>query len=228
MIKAHERSHHRFTGNTRLSPRNGFNGFLRALPGVPGLLATFVGGLLRRSDTSVGVSGPHDFAVRLSAIRQKRIRVHRIPPRVRDDRERPSVGRDGCGYRLICTFRKTEYFFGRGLTGFRKSENSTRRANQFVPGSGKSPAMVHIKAGHRTASTGSNDAIGHFDMIGFLPCPIDVSNRVDKDSSRRPAGDTHRARHRQQRRHRRRLRPHRHTSHRETPCAAQRRQMTSV
>jgi len=31
--KAHERSHHRFTGNTRPSLRNGFNGFLRALPG---------------------------------------------------------------------------------------------------------------------------------------------------------------------------------------------------
>ncbi|MGA9091151.1 MAG: hypothetical protein WB420_18825, partial [Bradyrhizobium sp.] len=44
---------------------------------------------LRKLDTSVGVSGPHDFAVRLSAIRQKRIRVHRIPPRVRDDREPP-------------------------------------------------------------------------------------------------------------------------------------------
>ena len=26
-------SHHRFTGSIRLSPRNGFNGFLRALPG---------------------------------------------------------------------------------------------------------------------------------------------------------------------------------------------------
>ena len=26
-------SHHEFTGNIRLSPRNGFNGFLRALPG---------------------------------------------------------------------------------------------------------------------------------------------------------------------------------------------------
>jgi hypothetical protein len=31
--KAHERSHHRFTGFTRPSLRNGFNGFLRALPG---------------------------------------------------------------------------------------------------------------------------------------------------------------------------------------------------
>jgi len=27
-------------------------------------------------------TGPHDFAVRFSAVRQKHIRVHRIPPRV--------------------------------------------------------------------------------------------------------------------------------------------------
>jgi hypothetical protein len=44
---------------------------------------------IRKLDTSVGVSGPHDFSVRLRAIRQERIRVHRIPPRVRDDREPP-------------------------------------------------------------------------------------------------------------------------------------------
>jgi len=35
------------------------------------------------------VSGPHDFAVRLGAVRQERRRVHRIPSRVRDDREAP-------------------------------------------------------------------------------------------------------------------------------------------
>ena len=32
-----------------------------------------------RLDTSVGVSGPHDFAVRFSTVRQRRIHVHRIP-----------------------------------------------------------------------------------------------------------------------------------------------------
>ena len=32
-----------------------------------------------RLDASVEASGPHDFAVRFSAIRQKHIRVHRIP-----------------------------------------------------------------------------------------------------------------------------------------------------
>jgi hypothetical protein len=46
----------------------------------------------RELDASAGASGPHDFAVRgSSAVRQKRIRVHRIPPHVRDDRETPLV-----------------------------------------------------------------------------------------------------------------------------------------
>src|ERR1700675_3660224 len=58
-------------------------------PRRPGFLATVIGGLLRQLDASVGASGPHDFAVRVSTIRQRRIRVHRIPPRVRDDREPP-------------------------------------------------------------------------------------------------------------------------------------------
>ena len=51
-------------------------------------------GLLRKLDTSVGVSGPHDFAVRFSAIRLGHLCVHRIPPRVDDVAQRPSVGRD--------------------------------------------------------------------------------------------------------------------------------------
>jgi hypothetical protein len=59
-----------------------------------------------RLDAGVEASGPHDFAVRKSAVRQRaldgsretrpairfrarRCRVHRIPPRVRDDRDTP-------------------------------------------------------------------------------------------------------------------------------------------
>ena len=42
-----------------------------------------------RLDAGVEASGPHDFAVRFSAIRQRHIRVHRIPSRVRDDRDTP-------------------------------------------------------------------------------------------------------------------------------------------
>jgi hypothetical protein len=40
-------------------------------------------------DAGVEASGPHDFAVRFGAVRYRRLRVHRIPPRVRDDREPP-------------------------------------------------------------------------------------------------------------------------------------------
>ena len=43
----------------------------------------------RQLDASVEASGPHDFAVRLGAVRQKHHHVDRIPPRVRDDREPP-------------------------------------------------------------------------------------------------------------------------------------------
>jgi hypothetical protein len=53
---------------TRHSPRNGFNKLLRALPGEPGLFATVASGYrFRQLDTSAGVSGPHDFAVRETA-----------------------------------------------------------------------------------------------------------------------------------------------------------------
>jgi hypothetical protein len=46
---------------------------------VTGLFATVIGGLLRQLDTSVGASGPHDFAVRIGIARLARRRVHRIP-----------------------------------------------------------------------------------------------------------------------------------------------------
>jgi hypothetical protein len=60
---------------------NGFNGLLRALPGEPGLLSPSPAqcehcGWL---DISVGISGPHDFAVRFTRIRLVPASVHRIP-----------------------------------------------------------------------------------------------------------------------------------------------------
>ena len=65
-------SHHGHTGNTRHSPRNGFNGLLRDLPGVPGLLAPVPSGLVTRGlDPSVGGPGPRDFAVRERGFRRR-------------------------------------------------------------------------------------------------------------------------------------------------------------
>ena len=81
--------------------RNGFNGLCRALPGDRALLPPSSRGLrfchcpvgptkLRELDASVGASGPHDFSVRkLSTLVLSAACVHRIQPRVRDDRDTP-------------------------------------------------------------------------------------------------------------------------------------------
>src|SRR5580693_3909596 len=55
------------TGQNPTFPAQWFYGFLRALPGEPGFFATIAPKKLasQELDTSIGVSGPHDFAVRL-------------------------------------------------------------------------------------------------------------------------------------------------------------------
>jgi hypothetical protein len=82
---------------------NGFNGFLRALPGESGFVVTVAGNDAkhrRQLDASVEASGPHDFAVRFSRVRL--VAPKRPPhpaPNVRDDRETPLVrARDGGEY----------------------------------------------------------------------------------------------------------------------------------
>src|ERR1700730_2398498 len=62
-------------------PRAMVYGLFRALPGDRAFLPPSPAKVaFRELDASVGASGPHVFAVRLSAVRQERIRVHRIPP----------------------------------------------------------------------------------------------------------------------------------------------------
>jgi hypothetical protein len=79
--------HNRFSRIIRPSLHNAFNAVLRA-PRGPGFLAPIIGEIIsRRLDASVGVSGPHDFAVRSGAVRPAKKRaspcVHRSPPHVR-------------------------------------------------------------------------------------------------------------------------------------------------
>src|SRR5580704_10565018 len=72
----------------------------------------------RELDASIGASGPHDFAVRLSAVRQERLRVHRIPLHVRDDRETPLVWDGMARYKpVIWVGWKQEYFSRDDWTG---------------------------------------------------------------------------------------------------------------
>jgi hypothetical protein len=80
MKKAHEHSHHGHTGNTRHSPRNGFNGYFVLSP-VTGLSChRRYADCSAKLDASVGASGPHDFAVReATSLVADIARVHRIP-----------------------------------------------------------------------------------------------------------------------------------------------------
>src|ERR1700756_1947127 len=100
--KAYEHSHHRFSRCVRRFLRNGFNGFLRSLPGEPGLLPpSLTRSSPRELDISVGISGPHDFAVRVIA--------------------RSSVARQASTASLSPTFcddRETPLFIGPGRAGF--------------------------------------------------------------------------------------------------------------
>ena len=85
-------SHHGHTGFTRHSPRNGFNGFLRALPGDRAFLPP---SLADCSANLTPASGRQDHTTSPSASApfvKRAISVHRIPPRVRDDREPPLCG----------------------------------------------------------------------------------------------------------------------------------------
>jgi hypothetical protein len=105
--------------NTRHFLRNGFNGFLRALPGdrafLPPSPVRYASDItsvrceasslvMRRHchqvDASVGASEPHDFAVRIRALRLTHSCVHRIPhPTSVTIAIRPfSREQDSCGY----------------------------------------------------------------------------------------------------------------------------------
>ncbi|SHH14962.1 hypothetical protein SAMN05444169_6020 [Bradyrhizobium erythrophlei] len=88
---AHEYSQRSHRKSPGIPARNGFNGFLRALPGDRAFLSPSPAKTcFRELDASVEASGPHDFSVRkLGALVSSTARVHRIQPRVRDDRDMP-------------------------------------------------------------------------------------------------------------------------------------------
>ena len=90
----HKRNAHEHTGSAeaiRHSPRNGFNGFLRALPGDRAFLPpSSLRSLLPRNLTPASGRQDHTTSPSASrAVRYRRISVHRIPLRDRDDHESP-------------------------------------------------------------------------------------------------------------------------------------------
>jgi len=90
----HKRNAHEHTGSAeaiRHSPRNGFNGLLRALPGDRAFLSPSSAGLCPANLTPASRRQDHTTSPSASrAIVFGAIRVHRIPLRVRDVAQRPS------------------------------------------------------------------------------------------------------------------------------------------
>ena len=84
---------YRAAGAFRPSLRNGFTAYFELSP-VNGSFATVAPKKLasRELNASTAAPEPHDFTVRFTHARLRALRVHRISPHVRDDRERPSIG----------------------------------------------------------------------------------------------------------------------------------------
>src|SRR6202049_3928431 len=108
---------YRFSGGNPAFPAQWFYGLFRALPGdraflppSPALLSANLTPASGRQDHTTSPSASH-------AVRQERIRVHRIPPRVRDDRETPLEWDETANHIvLIWGSEKQKYFFERYWT----------------------------------------------------------------------------------------------------------------
>ena len=98
---------------------------IRALPGDRALLPP---SSVDHSTTLAPASGRQDHTTSPSApapLVLRRQNVHRIPPRVRDDRDTPLLSRrDGANIRLIWVSEKAKYFFRGGWTGESKNRPS--------------------------------------------------------------------------------------------------------
>src|SRR6476469_5289266 len=108
-------SHHGHTGNTRHSPRNGFNGLLRALPGdrallppSPAALAASLTPASGRQDHTTSPSASARFVKRAFASTASRPTFVTIA-------KRPSEGRDWLVLSLRLAKREAKYFCRWGL-----------------------------------------------------------------------------------------------------------------
>ena len=98
-IESTRGSHHRFTGITRHSPRDGFTAYNVISPVIGLYCHRRLRNYFRKLDASVEASGPHDFAVRIRAVRQRHVSVHRIlRPTFVTIAKRPSIWD-----RMICS-----------------------------------------------------------------------------------------------------------------------------
>ena len=106
---AHEHTGH--TGITRHSPRNGFNGYFVISPVLRAFWPPSPALLLADLTPASGCQDHTTSHVRINTVRYRRIRVHRIPSRGRDDRDSPLCW-DGTAANIavICTSEKQNIF----------------------------------------------------------------------------------------------------------------------
>jgi hypothetical protein len=116
VVGMHTSIHSEFTGIAR-HPHAMVYSLYRALLGDRAFLPPSPLGSLLPGDlnASVGASGPHGFAVRIGAVRQERRHVHRIQPRVRDDRDTPLEWGGRRQFYTDLLFRKIRIFLQKGL-----------------------------------------------------------------------------------------------------------------
>ena len=112
-------SHHGHTGITRHSPRNGFTAYFVLSP-VTGLFChRRQRSCLRRLDSSIGASGPHDFAVRIKRPSSSSASASTASrPALMTLRNAPLWDRTVSDILLIWGKREVEYFCKWGWTGF--------------------------------------------------------------------------------------------------------------
>src|SRR2546421_1431519 len=164
-VKSTRGSHHRFTGAARHSPRNGFNGFLRALPGDRAYLPPSPAGDSRKLDASVGASEPHDFAVREAGafVFRATSRPPHPVPNVRDDRETPLSGTGWRGYNFDLGQTRTELFLQMGVDRANQIESiqqMTLRAHpKALQISGSMRSLSSDWRDNRCPSGGSADTV---------------------------------------------------------------------
>ena len=129
-----EKCAHEHTGSAetlRPSPRNGFTAY-SVLSLVIGFLATIVSRDNPQNLTPASGRRNHTSSPYASrAVRQRHIRVHRIPSRVRDDRERPSC-RDEMGQASISDLPDQAEQVVRQTTGLGSKRLIGRQSGIFV------------------------------------------------------------------------------------------------
>jgi hypothetical protein len=168
--KAYEHSHHGRAGYARHSPRNGFNGFLRALLGDRAFCHRRRQNEFRRLDASVEAPGPHDFAVRVrrcsSAAPSASIASRPASVTIASA---PLVGRDGADYCGDLRREETEIFFETGL-----DSKSLLRENAAL-------------ARHRTEAMARNDAWAATPARPAIPSIPHIAVLMRATPSARPA-----------------------------------------